>query len=362
MSPVHRIEDYLAKQILSPQGYAQYRTGDVSKSELAPFIREIAAISQSYVTHSVGNKLASPIPTITAAEAYALYYTIINAAKILHLTPLLSLEQREISVLDIGCGPGTAGLALLTALDKKVHMTCVEHSSPMRTVAQRLLSQYRDTGTLESLSILSGIHPQVATSFDLVIAANVLAELDADEGERVIQDLAQRVSEGGYLIVLEPGQQLHTRRLMTLRNQLIQAMPAMTPQFPCTRADHCPMLAASPTDWCHGAIEWQQPPLNAQLDDLLSFNKHRIKYSAFIFQKGGTLPEGVRVITPPQKTRAGVETTICGNNLYGIARIRKGMRSENNRALEKSDVFDRLLMSKSCVGDIPEGVVITSCS
>ena len=47
MSAVQRIEQYLAQQILSPQGYTQYLAGDVSKSELAPFLREISAISRA---------------------------------------------------------------------------------------------------------------------------------------------------------------------------------------------------------------------------------------------------------------------------------------------------------------------------
>ncbi len=107
------------------------------------------------------------------------------------------------------------------------------------------------------------------------------------------------------------------------------------------------MLASSETDWCHGTVEWQQPRLNAHLDDLLSFNKHRIKYSAFIFQRGGVTPAGIRVLTPPQKTRAGIDTLVCGEDTYGVVRIRKGARSERNRALEKASVFDRLLVSET---------------
>jgi hypothetical protein len=116
------------------------------------------------------------------------------------------------------------------------------------------------------------------------------------------------------------------------------------------------MLHSSETDWCHDTLEWRQPRLNRQFDQILSFNKHRIKYSGFVFQRGGHLQEGVRVITPPEKTRAGIEATLCGHDLYGIARIRKGTRSDANRALEKASVFDHLLMSEPCIGDLPPDV------
>jgi hypothetical protein len=120
------------------------------------------------------------------------------------------------------------------------------------------------------------------------------------------------------------------------------------------------MLASSSTDWCHGTIEWRQPKLNAQFDDLLSFNKHRIKYSAFLFQRGGSLKDGVRVISAPSKERAGIETLLCGKDLYGIARIRKGARSELNRPLEKASVFDRLRVSSPCTGNLPEDVEVVA--
>jgi hypothetical protein len=203
------------------------------------------------------------------------------------------------------------------------------------------------------------IAPNNIDTYDLVIAANVVAELDTTEGERTVRSLAEKTAPGGYLVIIEPGQQLHTRRLMHLRNALLGSMTEFAPLLPCLRRDPCPMLAYSETDWCHGTIEWRQPRLNAHLDDLLSFNKHRIKYSAFIFQRDGVTPSGIRVLTPPQKTRVGIETLVCGEQMYGVVRIRKGCRSEKNRALEKASVFDRLIVSEPLTQDLGEDIVIT---
>jgi ribosomal protein RSM22 (predicted rRNA methylase) len=359
MSQIQRLEDFLAAMLLSPEGAAQHQAGEVSKQELAQFLGEVSAISASYVSHEVGHKLASPIKSLRSAEAYALYYAVINAAKVLHLLPALSFARDEISVLDVGSGPGTAGLALLTALDTSIRLTCVEHSGYMRQVAERLLSGYRGAGKLANLSLVPAIAPNNKDTYDLVIAANVVAELDTAEGERTVRSLAEKTAPGGYLVIIEPGQQLHTRRLMHLRNTLLESTTDLAPLFPCLRRDRCPMLAYSDTDWCHGTIEWRQPRLNAHLDDLLSFNKHRIKYSAFIFQRDGVTPSGIRVLTPPQKTRVGIETLVCGEKIYGVVRIRKGCRSEKNRALEKASVFDRLTVSEPLTQDLGSEVSIT---
>lgn len=362
MTPLQGIEDHLAEQILSPQGLTQHLSGKVARHELAPFLAEISSISQSYVSHSVGSSLASPIRSLRSAEGYALYYTPINAAKVLHLIPQLRLPADKLRVLDLGCGPGTAGLALLSSLPHAIDLTCVESSPHMRTIAQKLLSTFQGRGRLERLKLLPSLPTTITERFDLIIAANVLAELDTKEGEDTAVSLSRNLTDHGYLMLIEPGQQLHTRRLMTLRDIVIASNPEITPIFPCLRRDACPMLRNSESDWCHGTIEWKQPRLNAHLDDLLSFNKHRIKYSAMILKRGGHLGNGIRVLTPPSKSRTGVEALICGREIYGVVRIRKGTRSDNNRALEKADVFDRLLVSEPCVGDLPEHVTVTKTS
>jgi hypothetical protein len=120
------------------------------------------------------------------------------------------------------------------------------------------------------------------------------------------------------------------------------------------------MLAQSATDWCHGTLEWEQPPLHRQLDQLLGFNKHRIKFSCFIFQDAAELGSGVRVLTPPEKGRSGVEALLCGQGIYGIGRIPKRLRSETTRAFEKAKVFDRLICSPPFCGDAPPGIVVLS--
>lgn len=62
------------------------------------------------------------------------------------------------------------------------------------------------------------------------------------------------------------------------------------------------------------------------------------------------------MLTPPEKTRIGIETLVCGEDTFGVVRIRKGARSEKNRALEKASVFDRLLVSQPLQGDDAEEV------
>jgi phospholipid N-methyltransferase len=378
MHPLDQIELHIVNHLLSKEAKAQYAAGKVAKRELEPFVEALRRISEHYVHHTVGTRLPSPISSPTDARAYALYYSAINAAKILHLLPKIprlapygandAAQSRtepnsistphQISVLDLGCGPGTAGLALLSSVEQSVNLTCVESSTPMRSLAEALLTSFSSVGRLASFSTVASIHTLKAGAFDVIIAANVLAEMEEDEARSIIEQLTERLTPRGALLLLEPGQQLHTRRLMRLRNHILSIDTEMIPLFPCLRADACPMLTASETDWCHGSLDFKQPKLNAQLDELLGFNKHRIKYSSFIFQRGGVLLDGVRVLTEPEKTRAGVEALVCSKDTYGLVRVAKRERGVETRAFEKASVFDRLLFSVPCVGETPPGISI----
>lgn len=362
MSPLTQIEQHLVASLLSPEARAQYALGDIAKKELTPYVEALREISSAYVSHLSGTRLASPIDSSVTAAAYALYYTPINAAKILHFAGLLQCRNEPLRVLDLGCGPGTAGLALLASLEQQLALTCVERSGPMRTLATQLLTSFPARKPLGGLVMQETLAGLAERSFDIVIAANVFAELDQATAASTLDILARAVGTAGYLVLLEPGQLLHTRRLMALRDTVTAQYGSLTPIFPCLRADACPMLLSSETDWCHGALEWQQPPLHRKLDDLLGFNKHRIKFSCFIFQEGARLGTGIRVLTPPEKTRAGVEALICGDGVYGIGRIPKRLRSDKTRAFEKAGVYDRLQCYPPFVGVAPDEVAIEKSS
>ena len=356
VSPLTAIERHVVEQLLSPTAATQHRCGDVSHAELRPFASEILRISRSYTGHEVGETLAQPVDSLLAAEAYALYYLPINAAKVAHLAPLVQSPKRCLKVLDFGSGPGTAPLALLATIPNELEVVCVERSAPMRAVAERLLKSWKGSATLSSLALTPTLPPD-GELFDVIIAANSLAELGQKDADALLKRLLALLGPRGFLIMLEPGQPKHTRRLMEIRDSLAGIL---SPLFPCTRSTLCPMLASSETDWCHGSLTWSQPPLSRQLDSLLGFNKHRIKYSAFVFQRGAELKPGVRVIVPAERTRRGIEITVCGEDFYGPVRIKKGQRSDETRALEKAAVFDRVELSEPPQPELSASVATTS--
>ena len=346
------IERRIVSSLLSPEANRQYREGAVAKLELTRYLPHILRISQAYVEHSPQNTLSSPIPNTDAATTYALYYLSLNACKILNLLHQLPEDRTPTRVLDIGCGPGTVGLALQEYYrEAPLELSCVESSSSMREIASRLFEM---SGTSETkvCSLYPSLDRVPENTFDMIVAANVLAEMSDDTAKSTLRYCIERLDKKGILLLLEPGQHAHTRRLMGLRDWLLSTYEELAPIFPCFRADPCPMLQVSDSDWCHGTIEWKQPPLHRQLDGFLGFNKHRIKYSALILQQAGALATGARVITPTKKTRYGYESVLCSRTFYGITRLAKKNRGPSTRAFERARAFDHLYLAEPLTSEL----------
>ncbi len=353
------IEELLVSSILPRSAQEQFAKGAISHATLEPYVTALKAISDSYTLHTVGSSLVQPVRVERDAEAYALYYLPINAAKVCSLLSEVSLPS-EARILDFGCGPGTGALAALAATTSRLAIECVENSAAMRKVASRLVPSWPDAARLSSFQLRDTFTATPSKPFDLIIAANVFAELAENEGAALLKSLIQSLAPKGYLLLVEPGQLAHTRRLMRLRDTLLHSFKGLTPLFPCCREDACPMLANSETDWCHGTIHWERPALISQLDKLLSFNKHRIKYSGFVFQKDGILRSGYRVVLPSVKSRLGVSTGLCGLSYSGPVLIRKRDRTPETRPLEKADIFELVTLSKTPARELPNGTQVTS--
>jgi hypothetical protein len=107
------------------------------------------------------------------------------------------------------------------------------------------------------------------------------------------------------------------------------------------------MLVADTQSWCHGTLRWQAPRLVMQLDALTGFNKHRVKFCAFIFQRDGLLRQGLRILEPAQRKKFGVELSVCGADCYGRKVVAKrGVTMELLTQLRRADQFEVLPLTK----------------
>jgi ribosomal protein RSM22 (predicted rRNA methylase) len=339
------LEEHVVNFVLSEPAKKQYKLGKVGKKELDPYVQLLSAISTQYLgAHSV--KLSRQ-----QVAAYALYYLPINFAKLAHLfrQELNFNFSRAIRVLDFGCGPGTGALAAASSFNSSLEISLFDASSECSSFAKQLLESYIHGLTATVLSSLTKLQEN---SFDLVIAANVLTELSGNTRQATIDQLLQLVAKDGYLVLLEPALKTFTQNIMSDRDQILANNRDYSVIFPCFLQNACPMLLEGKDDWCHGELpnnSWERPPLLRQMDELLEFNKHRVKYAAFIFQRSHKAKlSGYRVLRPLTKKHAAL---LCGEK--GLLQIdaRQAKEFQLKHALKNADVFSELSII------IPESVI-----
>lgn len=323
------LEELIIERFLPKEALLQYKSGAVAHNLLKPYSELILDLSNRFLDEK-------PVhyPSKEACIAYALYYLPINFQKVKFLLEKIpeSSKNKNLKVLDIGAGPGTAifgGLGADLSIEEAV---LCEESPFMQNVGRSLMNKMNfKTSWVSTIDSVQG-------KFDLIIAANVITEVK--EKSNFVNKFLELLSNDGALLILEPGSYVATRSLMELRDFLLKSDPTLSPLFPCTHSDECPMLKNLPNDWCHGTIGNDRSRLIRDIDTLTGFNKHRTKYSAFLAARNEDTPSGFRVIGDPQKDRRGIHAMLCGKDHFGVTTAKKG--SEEGKVLAKIKGFGLL--------------------
>ncbi|NMC64449.1 MAG: methyltransferase domain-containing protein [SAR324 cluster bacterium] len=335
--PLRLLEECLVRTLLPPDALRQYKQGNIAKEYLLPYAKCIKELSSNYL--SPINPETSRSLSPQEAAAYAMYYTIINFWKLrLLLLDLPAIyKKKQLEVLDFGCGPGTGILSAQSVLNPKCSYIGIDYSFSMIEVAKKI--QVHSPWSTERVEFLNG-SAVPERKFNIIFAANVISELGAGKSFELIEVLHESLARQGILILLEPGSKEITRNLMLLRDVLLSKFPDLLPQFPCTHTDPCPMLAKSDRDWCHGTIRWQIPPLVRQLDKLTEFNKHRTKFSAFVFVKDGAMRQGYRILADSRKINPGNSFPICGKDAFGELIVSKRNNANTRHIARNLQQYD----------------------
>jgi ribosomal protein RSM22 (predicted rRNA methylase) len=287
-------------------------------------------------------------------QAYVCYYLLLNYVK----TRLVLRELKEFAappaaarVLDFGSGPGSASLAAADELEKP-QLTLVDIVGEALTDAEWLL------GTHAAGRASFRFHPEApAKRFDVVIAANVLAELrDAAELRRVVERLLE---PSGHLVLIEPALEETTRRLTAWRDEL--AASGWKIAAPCMGAARCPM-ASDAERWCHQDRPWGRPSTVAEIDRRIGLDRESLPFSYLIATKSGRTRAagGWRVVSNAHRANGRVWMTLCGAKESLVeAELLTRFRGEGTADFEHARRGDVLRIEPEPSGRFAAGTKVT---
>jgi ribosomal protein RSM22 (predicted rRNA methylase) len=245
----------------------------------------------------------------------------------------------ELSVLDLGSGPGTAGLAVLDWMVQKagkdinLHVVSVDRSQTAIKDSVRLWEGYcREAGigqarlktcvgNLEKTKRgLVWITLREASPYDLIIIANCLNELYGESADPVSQraelvgGLLPLLQPHGSLMIIEPALRQVSRELHEVRDRLLQSK-LCTVYSPCLHGQACPALV-HPDDWCHEERQWVPPASIQNIDREVGFIKDALKFSYLLLRKDGRTiverqPDVYRVVSELREFKGERRAWLC---------------------------------------------------
>ena len=226
-------------------------------------------------------------------------------------------------ILDVGSGPGPAGLALLDELGG----TAVALDKSAAALAEaRALSE----GAVRTLQAdLERGLPALAGEFDVAVVANALSELSTKV--RVPRLLALPVAEGGAVLLIEPALRETGRALLEARDELLRSGAWMA-AAPCLTQRPCPALE-HPRDWCTAQDAWDPPPHVAQLADELGLRgDEELAYAPLVLTRtvARPPPDAWRVVGVPPPEKGKKRFFVCSDQgRLPVARLSRDAAPRN---------------------------------
>jgi ribosomal protein RSM22 (predicted rRNA methylase) len=332
---------------------------ELSHDELRSLAADVARLS-TLLTREREGLPAAYLKDEGLRKAYRAYFLPSNLSKIhkplqeLYLHPRDLFAKAKLRVLDIGAGPGTASLGVLTFFSQRerrpqLEFTAVDQVAGNLKMAEELFFSSRTTHPLEASlktfqSDIGGLGNILHGHFDVIILSNVMNELfardEARTGKRVgmLQDILKRaLANDGSCVIIEPALRETSREMLEVRDGILEQ--GFHLYSPCLFSGKCPALV-NPKDWCHEDIPWDPPTLVKEIDKLTGLRKDSLKFSYLVLRKDHLSlsdmcgPNVFRVVSEPLVSKGKVEFYLCGaGERKLVTRLNKD-GTDHNRAFE----------------------------
>jgi len=214
------------------------------------------------------------------------------------LEKIVSLET--IRILDFGSGPLSGSLGLLLALNdlkrcsdknifksKRIEIFAAERSEKAIKKGKQIIENSVSSET--EIVISRGTSIPKDNDFDIVIAANVINEIPEKHKSKTLLQLADSLTciRTHIAVVLEPGQEIHSKGLSQLRDTLCGPNTInVSIVAPCPHTNPCPLSPSTGrNDWCWFKSTFNTPDILSEIDRRSKIQHSELAYSFIAFTR-----------------------------------------------------------------------------
>jgi ribosomal protein RSM22 (predicted rRNA methylase) len=209
------------------------------------------------------------------------------------------------SVLDAGCGPGTASLAATEIWPDIATVTRSDLDGSWRPIAEALGGASGYPALTRGRWLTGNLESMAYPTHDLVMAAYALNEIPAERRAAASANLWRAAEKA--LILIEPGTPQGFLNLRAARALLIQNGAQIA--APCPHHAACPM---SETDWCHASVRLARDPLHrAAKGGQLPYEDEKFAYLCAVRSAPLRRPAS-RIVKRPVAHTGHLTLDLCG--------------------------------------------------
>jgi ribosomal protein RSM22 (predicted rRNA methylase) len=304
----------------------QSKLENVSRNDL----RERAqAISDAYRAGGSSEIVRSELDALAyAVVRLPATYAAVHAA-LTHTVEMVP-DFKPQSILDIGCGPGTATWAALDTWPSVATATLIDRNLKLLDFARQLRSTHQT-----SIDFIQGEMAKSlanAPSADVVMASYALTEIPAAALNGILSALWDRT--GKMLVIVEPGTVAGFQRILTYREALLAKGARII--APCSHDSLCPL--ANDQRWCHFGVRLPRSRDHLIIKDAdVPFEDE--KYSYLVAGKEIGAARSRRVLATPKVNKAAITLTLCAPE-HAEERIVERRQKDTYRAAKRLDWGD----------------------
>lgn len=217
------------------------------------------------------------------------------------------------SILDWGCGVGTASLAI-SQIFEKLEYFLVEQDIFAKNYAEQFLKYFFPANNVFTF---------IPDKVDLSVFSYSLGEVNS--WKTILDQIWQKTS---YLLIIEPGTPAHFDRLLEIRDYILSKGAHIC--GPCCHNKACPLLK---NDWCHFGINVPRSKDHRLLKNV-ERNFEQEAYSYLFFSKTPRTTDLGRIIAKPRIHGGHIDLRICNKN-GEIVKKTVGRSSQEYKRIKK---------------------------